>query len=1046
MRPYMRTLLIKRVALPFSAGVLVVLLQLPVLAQSDTATLSGRITDVSGAPIPSVTVIVANADSGTKIDTVTNDNGIYVLLDLHPGNYQVTIEKSGFRKVILTDLAINVQDALSRNFTMQIGPVAESVVVHSTAEENNVSPAVSTLVGQEFVQNMPLNGRTFQSLLALTPGYVVTIPYGVQGGNAIGQLSMNGQRSNANYFMVDGMSWNFGIVGFGQSAGGTIPGFTIQGTTNGLVPVDAMQEFRVLTSTFSPEFGRTPGAQISIVTRSGNNQVHGTLFDYLRNNTFDARNYFDAPPLPKPPLRQNDFGGTVGAPIRKDRAFFFFSYEGLRLLLPETATGTFYTAAARAKVAPVYQPFLAALPIPNGPVNSDGITAPLTVAYSDPTRFDSYGLRIDYNVNSRMTLFGRYSRSPSTQSTHDFSELGNATADVNSLTVGTTCTFGPDKLNDFRANWSQAYSNERSTMVPFYGAVPPPASLMYPPDYNSSTYKFILLLPGQDGEIINGGGSQTLRQLEFADVFSVSMGTHQLKFGGNMRQLTPTNAGAAIALVFTSYLQAQQGIAGSVNMSGGETVASRTYNYSLFAQDVWRATSRLTLTYGLRWEINTPLGSVTPGKPLYNVNGIFNSEPIGLAPVSNLGRTRFNNFAPRIGASYLAAPQTIVRGGFGLFYDIGFGAGIPGGITGFPYQSTAPGVGPVPFDLTNPAFAPPRFSTVPNANTANLYAVQPNLKLPLVYEWNVAVERALGSEQSVSLTYVGSHGTNLLREDVIQTNPTGSPRIFATRNADWSNYDALQVQFQRHMFRGLQILASYTFGKSLDTNSFDDCECTTSDSLKNINVATDYGPSNFDIRHSFAAAISYESPTPKLDNRVANALLRGWALYGVLHISSAPPFDIYTFGDSQVYGPYVTRPDIVPNIPFYIPDPAQPGGRILNVAAFAKPALGQEGDLGRNYFRGFPVDQTDLAVSRRFNLTERLALYLRMEYFNLFNHPMFAPPSANFNNRLPNGGFQPFGTISSTLNNFLYSGVGTLSSLYQIGGPRSGQLTLKLEF
>jgi len=453
-------------------------------AQSDTATLSGRITDPSGSVISGVEVVAANNNTGIKVTAQSNDSGIYVVQDLRPGDYRVTVEKPGFRKVVLTGLILSVQDALSRNFIMQIGPVNESVVVQSTAEETSVSPAVSTVVDQEFVQNIPLNGRTFQSLLALTPGYAVTVPAYVQSGVAFGQLNFNGQRANANYFTVDGMSWNFGIYGFGQSAGGTIPAFTIEGTTNGLVPVDAMQEFRVLTSSFAPEYGRTPGGQVSVITRSGTNQPHGTLFDYLRNDAFDARNYFDAPPLPKPPLRQNDFGGTLGAAIRKDRAFFFFSYEGLRLLLPETSTGNFYTAAARANVAQVYRPLLAALPIPTGPVNSDGITAPLTVAYSDPTSFDSYSLRIDYNVNSRMTLFGRYSHAPSTESTHYFSELDNANSKVDSLTVGTTITLGPEQVNDFRANWSRAQSRQWAAMVRFYGAVPPPESLLYPPGYN----------------------------------------------------------------------------------------------------------------------------------------------------------------------------------------------------------------------------------------------------------------------------------------------------------------------------------------------------------------------------------------------------------------------------------------------------------------------------------------------------------------------------------------------------------------------------------
>jgi Carboxypeptidase regulatory-like domain/TonB dependent receptor len=653
-----------------------------VFAQSDTATISGRVTDQSGAVLMEAHVEVTEVPTGANWSTITNSDGIYLFPNLRPGLYRLTVKRDGFRTVVLSDLALNVQDALSRNFTMQVGSSNESITVTSSEiDEHDLSPAVSTVVKQEFVRNMPLNGRTFQSLLGLTPGYAVAAPNLVQSGIALGQFSMNGQRADANYFMVDGMSWNFGIYELGQSTGGTLPAFTVQGTSNGLVPVDAMREFRVETSNFAPEFGRTPGAQISIVTRSGSNDWHGTAFDYLRNDAFDARNYFDAPPLPKPPLRQNDFGGAISGPISKDKLFFFFSYEGLRLFLPETATGNFYTAAARANVAPVYQPLLAALPIPNGPVNSDGITAPLTVAYSDPTSFDSYSVRVDYTVNSRMTLFGRFGYSPSMQSTHFFSELGNVSADVDSLTVGTNLAFGATKLNDFRVNWSHAQSSSGTTMVRFYGAVPPPQWLLYPAGYSNSTYQFILEHGGQSGEIRNGNGEdvERQRQLEFADVFSMSFGAHQLKFGGDVRQLTPSQGGNAGALIFSSYVQTQAGIAGSVNTFGQEALTARLYNYSMFAQDVWRANKRLTLTSGLRWEINTPLGSITPGKPLYNVNGIFNSLPFGLVPVSTLGRTHFNNFAPRLGASYLVTPETILRGGFGLFYDLGFGAGIPGG-------------------------------------------------------------------------------------------------------------------------------------------------------------------------------------------------------------------------------------------------------------------------------------------------------------------------------------------------------------------------------
>jgi hypothetical protein len=494
--------------------------------------------------------------------------------------------------------------------------------------------------------------------------------------------------------------------------------------------------------------------------------------------------------------------------------------------------------------------------------------------------------------------------------------------------------------------------------------------------------------------------------------------------------------------VISSHSQEQAGIAGSVALFNNATLTGRTYNYSFFAQDVWKATRRLTLTYGLRWEINTPFESITAGKPLYAVNSIFNSLPFGLVPASHLWHTRFNNFAPRVGVSYQATPQTVVRGGFGLFYDIGFGGGIAGTAYNFPYEATNFGIGPVPFDLSSPIFAPPPFTTVPNASTAYIDAVDPNLQLPLVYEWNAALERAFGRNQSLSVTYVGSHGTRLLREDTIVNNPTGSPEIFATHNADWSNYNALQVQFQRRMSHGLQALASYTLAKSLDTNSTDVCQCTYTNSLKDVNPAADYGPSDFDVRQAFSAAVSYEIPSLKL-GKVGRALFGNWAVYGILQIRSALPFDLVAFGYSPAYGYYYTRPDVVPRVPFYIPAPGQPGGRILNKAAFANPPDGEQGDLPRNYFRGFPINQTDLAISRRFGFTERVSLYFRAEYFNVLNHPMFAPPSANFNNFLRNAGF---GQITATLNNGIGGGPGNLSPLYEIGGPRSGQLSLRLQF
>src|SRR5208337_398341 len=415
---------------------LVLALCIPSFGQSENATLSGTITDPSGAAVTGAQVKLTNVNTANTATTPSNETGLYVFPAVHPGQYRMTVEKPGFRQIVLTDLTVNVQDALSRNFKLQLGVVGESVTVSGdVAKVNTQDASVSTVVDSQFVENMPLNGRSFQSLIEMTPGVVPT----ASGSNAPGQFSVNGQRSDANYFTIDGVSANFGAgisSSNGQSIAGLAPALTTGGGTNGLVSVDDMQEFRIQTSSYAPEYGRMPGGQISIVTKSGTNRWHGTAYDYIRNDFFDARNYFNQPPEPQPALRQNDFGGTVGGPIWKDKTFFFFSYEGLRLLQPNTEDGYFLMPASRTQVSAAWAPLVNSMPVPDPNANlidpaCDNVTIPcsgeIKAGYSNPSSFNAYSIRIDHTLSTKVSFFARYNHTPSTDGQKSFQQEQEST-------------------------------------------------------------------------------------------------------------------------------------------------------------------------------------------------------------------------------------------------------------------------------------------------------------------------------------------------------------------------------------------------------------------------------------------------------------------------------------------------------------------------------------------------------------------------------------------------------------------------------------------
>lgn len=1040
--------------------------------QTETATISGLITDETGAVVAGAEVKLQSVERGTMTTATTNDAGIYVFASVHPGQYQITIHKPGFKQVDLLGMMVNVQDHIEQNFRLQVGSVSESVTVSATDLKINTTDAtVSTVIDRRFAENLPLNGRSFQTLIQLTPGVVLTQGNFADGG----QFSVNGQRAASNYWMVDGVSANIGMgsgINPGNGTGGSLGSFSVLGGTNSLVSVDALQEFRIQTSTYAAEFGRTPGAQISILTRSGTNRFHGTAFDYLRNDKFDANNWFNGyknnPPLPKAQERQNDFGGTFSGPILKDRTFFFFSYEGLRLRLPQTALTTVPDLASRQNAASAMQPYLNAYPFDSNQPNLGGGIAQFNASFSDPASLNAYSLRVDHKLRENLTLFGRYNYSPS-----DISQRGGgagryslSTVEVSRSTtqtgtLGVTWIASPTITNDLRFNYSRTNSSSYTFLDDFGGAVPL-ASLPFPNSLTTKNAQLYLQVFGglQHSDLSTGQNQLSIqRQINLIDGFSLQKGPHSLKFGADYRRLTPIYAPFALRedVAFFSYASFLSGsnAFGLLTASRGATFLFR--NLGTYAQDTWRVNSRFTLTYGLRWDLEfVPRSLDGPSFPAATGFNLSNLSNLSLAPDGTEEfRTTYGNFAPRIGGAYQLTRsqdwQTVVRGGVGLFYDLAtseFGNQLG---LGYPFGAQNQSAGN-PFPFTGAAGAVPTIAPPSPTTPGNLFLFDPHLKLPYTLQWNVAVEQALGKEQSLSASYVGAAGRRLLRSANVIAPAPGISGAQLVTNSSTSDYNALQLQFQRRLSRGLQALASYTWSHSLD-----DASAGSSGNLANLFAATlaNRGSSDFDIRHAFSAALSYDIPAPKI-NAITNAVLRGWSLENIIQARSAPPVtvDSYLFDNGVFafsYGGYFLYffPDRVTGQPLYLHGSQYPGGKAFNRAAFTSPPVDpmtgrplRNGNLGRNALRGFGLAQWDFAVHRDFPIHESIKLQFRAEMFNVLNHPNFGQPDGILVD-------PTFGVSSQLLGQYLSGGrvgSGGFSPLYQVGGPRSIQLALKLSF
>ncbi len=661
----------------------------PVLlcAQSAVGSLTAEVSTAAGQPLPGAVVTLTDLARNQERSALADASGAVMFGGLRPAAYRLEARREGYLPVKQDGIVISVNLQASVRMILPESARRDSVeVVGQTTAVVAESPAVRTVVGREFVGEQPLNGRTLQNLIALAPGVVVT----AASLPTPGQFSVNGQRPNSNNFQIDGVSANFGSsasVTPYEPAGGTVPAMSALGTTTSLASLEAMQEFAIQTSTYAPEFGRQPGGQVSIVTRSGSNDFHGSAFEYFRNDKLDANNWFgNANSLRRGALRQNDFGGSAGGRIRRDRSFFFVAHESLALRQPfVTPPLTVPSMMARQQATGAIRELLNAFPLPVAAATaSDPLTTPYVATVSNPASLHSTSGRLDHRISERVQLFGRFSMAPSENrerakycATSCVSVTG---VDVHTYTGGVTWTISPRLLNDVRLNYSRSKTRLFYDMDGFGGAVAPSMATLYPSFTGRDRgYAYIEVDPAGDNTLSDGlFVNNTQRQWNVVETLSLQTGRHSFKFGFDWRRLNPYSDSGSYRRQFryANIGQLAADLAPTGALFAPDVVMEPVFsNWSGFAQDAWRVSDRLTLTYGLRYEVVPSPKEANGHMPATAVN-LNDAAKVALAPAGTaFYATDRSNWAPRIGAALRLNRQGtwMLRGGYGLVYDLGCG-------------------------------------------------------------------------------------------------------------------------------------------------------------------------------------------------------------------------------------------------------------------------------------------------------------------------------------------------------------------------------------
>lgn len=1023
-------------------------------AQTVRGSIGGIILDPKGKPVSIAYIQVTDEDTARRRNTASDGSGEFRVSALPPGDYRIEIEREGFRRHVQT-VTLAVNQELDLRISLVAGQRNDQVSVTASAPLTRIeSAAVSGVISTRAIVGLPLDGRNFHELSLLLPGVAPAAPGSAGSVRGDFAINVNGGREDSNNFLLDGV----------YNGDPKLNGFAVN------PPVDAIREFEVLTNAYDASFGRNGGGQINVVTKSGTNQIHGTLYEFFRNAAFDARNYFAPVGEAAPKYQRNQFGASLGAPIVKNRTFLFSDYQGRRQREGITRITNVPTLAERSgdfsqSPNPPVNP-LSGQPFPGNQVPSffqNPIGARIANLYplpnrgvpgqnfvSSPTlrdREDQFDVRIDHRMSDRSEFYGRYSFSD--RSLYDpfsgptYSQLpgfgSNVPRRAQNAMVGNTHVFTPAFLNELRAGFDRvALSvNQENVNNNLNAQVGLPVVSTNPRDTGLSFITITGFSPiGDEGNNPQRGVTNTYEILDHA---TWTRGRHTVRSGFGFRTLQQNAFRDVQARGFLNFSGLLLGNGLAELLLGAPTITGvarldnpqylRTRSYNAFMQDTWRVRQDLTLSLGLRYEYNTPPFDKRDRASLYDpAAGNLVQAGSGGMPRGGFEPDR-NNFAPRIGLAYTPGGKgtTVLRAGYGMFYDQSSLAPSEGLYFSPPYFNlslfaTLPQVSLSLFD--------PFPANYPFAFPGSATAFSRDMRTPYMQHWNFNVQQQLGRSRIVEIGYVGSKGTHLYgARDINQPQPSNAERylrpnpyfedVMLLESRGNSNYHSLQSRFEQRFHSGFSALASYTWAKSIDEGSSFFSSATDPNFPQNsYNLSAERGRSNFDVRHRAAISYGYDFPWK-------GRLLGGWQTFGILTFQTGrpitvallPDWDNSNTGRSNLGFGANDRPHAIRN-----PNLDNPSvGRWFDTAAFAVPARGNFGNAGRNIVNGPGYRSLNLSLIKNTPIADRATLQFRAEAFNVENRPNFGMPD-NFL------GSPSFGRILSADN------------------PRRIQLGLKLLF